>query len=223
MQARVAAGVNGEGVGPVAQQELHARNAVCADGVTQRRDARGILGVEGLLLSQIIVESFKVANLGGLMDVERRPLNRFHLRLQLLGHAPHPLVDLQHELFVVVIFQHRLHAILLDVLENRSELGVQLQSLQAFLKSAILCGRFAGPQLAAVMLRDGLRLEPTPHRIRVLRELLQAFGHLWVARKVILHLLPRAVVDPRDPRKLQLCTIAELGNVDRSRIRHHVK
>mmetsp|Transcript_4928 Transcript_4928/g.12345 ORF Transcript_4928/g.12345 Transcript_4928/m.12345 type:complete len:246 (+) Transcript_4928:415-1152(+) len=196
--------VHGEGVRAVVEEQLHHRDTVGADGVAERRNALLVLSVQGLLLRKVIVDGLQVAVLGGLVHVQRRLFDLFQGRLQLLGQPAHLFADFQHELLVLAILDHRLHPVLLYVLEDGGQLGVMLQRLHA-----LLHGRVPALQLGVVVFRNGLRLKPASHRVGVLRELLEVFRHVGVSREVLAHLLPSRVVDPGNSCEFHNAAIAE--------------
>mmetsp|Transcript_14940 Transcript_14940/g.39715 ORF Transcript_14940/g.39715 Transcript_14940/m.39715 type:complete len:308 (+) Transcript_14940:404-1327(+) len=205
VETAVAGGVHGEGVRALVQEELHHGDAVGADGVAERGDALQVLGVKGLLLVHVLLDGLEVAHLRRLVDAQGRLLDLLHCGLHLLGKAAHLLADLQHELLVLVVLHRRLEAVLLDVLEDLVQLRVVLQGLQL-----LLHGCLAALELRVVVLRDGLRLQPAAHGLRVLRKLLEGLGDVGVPREVRPHLLPGPVIDARHASQVHGGAIAEL-------------
>mmetsp|Transcript_55187 Transcript_55187/g.121052 ORF Transcript_55187/g.121052 Transcript_55187/m.121052 type:complete len:342 (-) Transcript_55187:2-1027(-) len=208
VEATIACGIHGEGVGPLVEQHLYHGDLVGPDGVAERGDAPLVLCIEGLSLGDVLLNSLQVAHLRGLVHVERCFIDLLQGGLQFLRQAAHPLADLQHQLLILVVLHCRLHTVLLNILENVRQLWVLLQSLHALPDWGL-----AAVELGVVVLGNGLRLQPTAHGLGILGELLQGLGHVGVAGQVRPHFGPRGIVHTRHACKTHGGAVVELDGL----------
>ena len=164
-----------------------------------------LLCIQGLVLVQELLDGCEITVLGSLMQGQGRLFNLLERRLKLDRQAAHLLTDLQHQLFVLVVLHDGFHAVLLDVLEDGRQLRIGLQGLDLVLDRCVAFGH-----LGAVVLCDGLGLQPAPHGIGVLGKALQRLCSVWVALDIGPHLRPRFVIHIRQPADLHGGAIANL-------------
>mmetsp|Transcript_71216 Transcript_71216/g.189350 ORF Transcript_71216/g.189350 Transcript_71216/m.189350 type:complete len:221 (+) Transcript_71216:241-903(+) len=204
MQAAVSRRIDSVGVGSAVEQQLHDGDAIGTNRVAQRRDALVILHVKGLGLGQKVLHGFQVTVLGGLVQGEGRLVELLEHWCQLCRKAPHLLAELQHELLILVVFHGGLETVLLDVLQDGSQLWILLQCLDAVLDRRVVVG-----QLLVVVLSNRLCLQPPAHGVGVFGKLLEGLGRVGVALHIRLHLRPCRIIDAGDARYLHGATIAD--------------
>mmetsp|Transcript_40978 Transcript_40978/g.83702 ORF Transcript_40978/g.83702 Transcript_40978/m.83702 type:complete len:295 (+) Transcript_40978:164-1048(+) len=205
VQPAVARAVHGVGVGAAVQEELHHSDAVGTDGIAQGSDALVVLTVQRFFLVQEGLYRLNITALRGLVQRHGRVLDLLQHRVQLRWQTSHFLADLQHQFLILVVLHGCLHAILLDILKNGPQLCVFLQGLHAVLHRGVTVG-----ELGAVVLGNGLGLQPAAHGIRILGETLQGLGRVWVGFHIAFHLSPGFVINVRQARDLHGGAIADV-------------